>query len=85
MKPGTALTLQLLASVVFTVVYVNAELGAVALHQLDPCPFPEWARVDTASDIKLSQMILSLRKSRRKLRPGSAPLAMPLNTAEVLS
>lgn len=80
-----ALTLQSLAWFVFTAVYVNADLGAGASCQPEPLHLPERLRVDTASDFKLSQMVPSLRKSRRQLSPVSASLAMTYTTAGALS
>lgn len=77
MYPETTVILQLLALVDFTVVYISADLGAVTLCQLDDLPFPEWVRDDTASDIKISQMMPSLRPHIRQLCPGSAPLPCP--------
>lgn len=48
--------------------------GSGGIMPARPFPFPEWLRVDTASDIKLSsQTMPSLRKPRRQLCPGSAP------------
>lgn len=74
-QPETALTLQVVALVVFTVVYVSAGLGVQALCQLHPLPFSERLRVDTASDTNLSQMMPSLRNPRRQLCADRSPLA----------
>lgn len=61
---------------VFPVACVNSGLGVKALCQLDPLPFPEKLRVDTVSDINLSQMMPSLKNPRRQLCPDSGSLAM---------